>query len=84
MLDTEQVIQSFDPNWSPGGPGRMSLAVAFDTPMEVDEAFAALAAQGFGHAEPWDAFWGQRYATVTDPDGTRVDLYAPLSRGSTP
>jgi hypothetical protein len=25
-----------------------------------------------------DAFWGQRYATVLDPDGNPVDLFAPL------
>ncbi|MBL4812118.1 MAG: VOC family protein [Rhodobacteraceae bacterium] len=34
-----------------------------------------------GHAlvkEPWDAFWGQRYAVLADPDGYRVDLFAPL------
>ncbi|MFL6036949.1 MAG: glyoxalase, partial [Gaiellaceae bacterium] len=28
--------------------------------------------------EPFDAFWGQRYATVVDPDGNAVDLFAPL------
>ena len=28
--------------------------------------------------EPYDAFWGQRYATVHDPDGNAVDLYAAL------
>jgi predicted enzyme related to lactoylglutathione lyase len=28
--------------------------------------------------EPWDAPWGQRYATVADPDGYRVDLFCPL------
>jgi len=26
--------------------------------------------------EPWDAFWGQRYAVVSDPDGNTVDLFA--------
>ena len=32
------------------------------------------------HKEPWDAFWGQRYAQIHDPDGNVVDLFAPLSR----
>jgi uncharacterized glyoxalase superfamily protein PhnB len=27
---------------------------------------------------PYDAPWGQRYATVADPDGYRVDLFALL------
>jgi hypothetical protein len=31
-----------------------------------------------GHKEPWDAFWGQRYAIVHDPDGNTVDLFAEL------
>ncbi|MCZ6462364.1 MAG: glyoxalase, partial [Actinobacteria bacterium] len=26
-----------------------------------------------------DAFWGQRYATVLDPDGNAIDLFAPLT-----
>ncbi|WP_196453628.1 hypothetical protein [Planomonospora sp. ID82291] len=29
-------------------------------------------------AEPFDAFRGMRYATVADPDGTGIDLYAAL------
>ena len=37
-----------------------------------------VAAGGRGHKEPWDAFWGQRYAEVLDPDGNVVDLFAPL------
>jgi uncharacterized glyoxalase superfamily protein PhnB len=45
----------------------------------VDRIFSELVAAGYAaHAEPWDAFWGQRYAGVVDPDGTIVDLYAPL------
>ena len=36
-------------------------------------------AAGFhGEKEPWDAFWGQRYAQVRDPDGVPVDLFAAL------
>jgi catechol 2,3-dioxygenase-like lactoylglutathione lyase family enzyme len=31
-----------------------------------------------GEKAPWDAFWGQRYALLIDPDGVRVNLYAPL------
>jgi uncharacterized glyoxalase superfamily protein PhnB len=37
-----------------------------------------LASGGAPHKEPWDAFWGQRYAQVKDPDGTVVDLFATL------
>jgi hypothetical protein len=27
---------------------------------------------------PLDAFWRTRYATLTDPEGTGIDLYADL------
>jgi uncharacterized glyoxalase superfamily protein PhnB len=30
------------------------------------------------HKEPWDGFWGQRYAQLKDPDGNVIDLFAPL------
>jgi uncharacterized glyoxalase superfamily protein PhnB len=33
---------------------------------------------GYGHLPPFDAPWGQRYATVHDPDGNAVELFAAL------
>lgn len=55
------------------------FALAFESPAEVDAAAAAVDQAGFEVVTPpWDAFWGQRYATVADPDGYRVDLFAPL------
>lgn len=80
-FDTEATIRSFDPSWTPptGGP-RSALAFACDSPAEVDKTYAALVDAGYhGELEPWDAFWGQRYATVQDPDGGSVDLFAPLA-----
>ena len=73
-------IRSFDPGWTPPRGGhRAALAFACDSPAEVDAAWADLTAAGHeGHLEPWDAFWGMRYAVVHDPDGTPVDLFAPL------
>ena len=79
--DTTEVIRSFDPEYTPVTGGRgASLAFACDTPAEVDALFADLGAAGYrGHLPPWDAFWGQRYAVVLDPDGNAVDLFAPTS-----
>ena len=80
-FDTRETVLSFDPSWTEasGGPG-MSLAFQAGSPAEVDEAYAALTGAGAdGHLEPWDAFWGMRYAMVHDPDGNGVDLFAPLS-----
>ena len=68
------------PGWTPpAGSGRVALAFGLDTPGEVDAAFERLTAAGHpGPLKPFDAPWGQRYATVEDPDGTSVDLFAPL------
>ena len=80
MLDTEETIRSFAPEWSPptGGP-RTALAFLCESPEEVDRLYAELVEAGAeGHKEPWDAFWGQRYAEVKDPDGNLVDLFARL------
>jgi uncharacterized glyoxalase superfamily protein PhnB len=79
-FDTEDTIRSFDPSWTaPTGGPRSALAFACDSPDEVDATYAALVEAGYrGEHKPWDAFWGQRYATVQDPDGGSVDLFAAL------
>ncbi|MGP4000090.1 VOC family protein [Streptomyces sp. 8N706] len=78
--DTTETIRSFDPDWTPPRGGhRVGLAFACDDPADVDRTYAALVDAGSpGHLKPFDAFWGQRYATVLDPDGNAVDLFAPL------
>ena len=82
-LDTQETILSFDPEWQPPSGGhRMSLAFRCDTPAEVDQIYAELIGQGYdSHKAPWDAFWGQRYAEVLDPDGNTIDLFAPSDAG---
>lgn len=79
--DTVEVIRSFDPEWqAPSGGHRMGLAFLCAGPAEVDAAYERLTSAGYhGHKSPWDAFWGQRYATLHDPDGNGVDLFAPLA-----
>ncbi|NYI05628.1 VOC family protein [Allostreptomyces psammosilenae] len=82
--DTEETIRSFDPDWvaPPHGRSRFGLAFDCETPAGVDETYAELVEAGYtGHLAPWDAFWGQRYAVVLDPDGNGVDLFAALPAG---
>lgn len=78
--DTIETIRTFDPNWAaPTGSHRVALAFDCEAPAQVDLTFAEMVGAGYtAHVEPWDAFWGQRYATLLDPDGNSVDLYAPL------
>jgi catechol 2,3-dioxygenase-like lactoylglutathione lyase family enzyme len=82
--DTEDTIRSFAPNWKAGdGSGRAGLAFRLRDPAAVDAAYAELTEAGYhGEHPPWDAFWGQRYAVVHDPDGVGVDLFAPLAVSS--
>jgi catechol 2,3-dioxygenase-like lactoylglutathione lyase family enzyme len=85
MWDTEESVRSFDPSWTaPSGSPRVGLAFLCTNAAEVDRVHAELTAIGAASVrEPWDAFWGQRYATVGDPDGNAVDLFAWLP-GSAP
>jgi catechol 2,3-dioxygenase-like lactoylglutathione lyase family enzyme len=79
LWDTVEVVRSFDADWQPPSGGhRMGLAFLCGSPAEVDAAYERLTSLGYhGHKPPWDAFWGQRYAVLHDPDGNGVDLFAP-------
>lgn len=80
-FDTEETIRSFVQGWEPPqGAGRIGLAFHCETPEGVDAAYAELTGAGYrSELKPFDAAWGQRYATVLDPDGNGVDLFAPLA-----
>jgi uncharacterized glyoxalase superfamily protein PhnB len=79
MLDSEALMAKLQPGWTRPATQSMALAFLCSSPADVDARYEAILAAGFeGAAPPWDAFWGQRYAQVLDPDGHRVDLFAPL------
>jgi uncharacterized glyoxalase superfamily protein PhnB len=79
MLDSEETVLSFRPDWKRQAGNQLGLAFECGSTAEVDEVYAQVVAAGFeGDKEPWDAFWGQRYAQLRDPDGVPVDLYATL------
>ena len=79
MLDSEDEIRKFRPEWTRQSGNQLSLALECDNPAEVDSLYAQMISAGHhGDKEPWDAFWGQRYAQLRDPDGVPVDLDATL------
>jgi uncharacterized glyoxalase superfamily protein PhnB len=79
MWDSVEMVRTLDPEWSPPAGGyRQALAFLCSSPTEVDATSRALREAGHRGREPYDAPWGQRYATVVDPDGNPVDLFAPL------
>jgi uncharacterized glyoxalase superfamily protein PhnB len=79
MIDSEDEIRKFRPDWTRTTGNQFALAFQCETASNVDEIYARMVAAGFqGDKEPWNAFWGQRYAQLRDPDGVPVDLYAAL------
>ena len=78
--DTIDTVRTFDPAFVVATGGhRIALAFDMGTPAAVDAMYERMVAAGHAsHVLPWDAFWGQRSATLLDPDGNSVDLYAPL------
>jgi catechol 2,3-dioxygenase-like lactoylglutathione lyase family enzyme len=79
MWDAAELIQELYPDREEPRGQRTTLAFECASPSEVDETYARVVEAGFtGEKEPYDAFWGQRYANVADPDGNVVDLFAAL------
>lgn len=75
MWDTIELMRQLDPAWAAPTGQRMTLAFECD----VDAVHERLVQAGFeSKTAPWDAFWGQRYAQMLDPDGNAVDLFRPL------
>lgn len=75
----ESMVRQTDPKWQGEFGSRVNLQFRFGTPGEVDATYARLLAAGHeGYQAPWDAFWGQRFARVIDPDRNVVNLFAPL------
>lgn len=79
VLETEQAIRSLGWDVDQDAPRTgVTLGVSCGTAAEVDELYAWLDEDGFGFRAPIDAPWGHRLATVQDPDGTHIGIYAPL------
>lgn len=79
MIDSEELVKSIIGE-TPRPSNHSTFAIEYNNPKEVDTICEILKSKGFEISkEPWDAFWGQRYAIVKDTDGYMVDLYAFLN-----
>jgi len=82
MIDTEKLLMSLgQPAATPASYS--TFALKLETAGELNELAQKI--KDAGHEivmEPQDMFWGQRYATILDPNGNRIDLFAWL--GQTP
>ena len=75
-LDSERFAGTWNKGW-PGGTG-VVLGFRVATREEVDRLYAELTSAGHrGQQEPYDAFWGARFAAVSDPDGNTVAIMSP-------
>jgi catechol 2,3-dioxygenase-like lactoylglutathione lyase family enzyme len=68
--------------WNEGYDGRIGGATVLDVSVpdraSVDRLHAEIRALGYASPqEPFDAFFGSRYAVVEDPDGNLVGLKSP-------
>lgn len=78
MIDSAELMTKLGGHGA-GPATHAQFALLCESPAEVDSLASAVEQAGFEVVTaPWDAFWGQRYATVKDPDGYQVDLFAPL------
>ena len=79
MLDSVDLVKKINPSWvEPIGSG-IVLCFLKKSSNEVDECFSRIVDAGFKSIKsPWDAFWGQRYSSVLDPDGNQIDIFSPL------
>jgi catechol 2,3-dioxygenase-like lactoylglutathione lyase family enzyme len=80
-IDLDIDSTSFVHKWDAGWPGGTGVVIGFkvDSRQEVDALVADLAADGISvQQEPFDAFWGARYAVVSDPDGNGVGIMSPI------
>lgn len=78
IFSTEERVRRFHPDFVPQqSPGRVTLAFRCSSPLEVDAIHESIVDAGHeSYLDPFDVFWGHRYAAVADPDGTRIDLFA--------
>jgi catechol 2,3-dioxygenase-like lactoylglutathione lyase family enzyme len=80
-LDVELDSTTSAALWNEGSTGDSGAVLGFkvDTRADVDALVAALAAEGVPvQQRPYDAFWGARYAVVSDPDGNAVGIMSPV------
>lgn len=88
-IDVELDSPASAASWNRGWPGGIGFVLGFsvESSDEVDHLVAELTADGVTVQQPpWDAFWGGRYAVVSDPDGNAVGIMGPIDddRRSTP
>ncbi len=82
-IDSMALANHYDAGWRDRTPEGPSIILSFKVGdrAAVDELHERMRAGGHPIAqEPYDAFWGARYAVVVDPDGNHVGIMSPSDR----
>ena len=80
-LDNHQMAGIYHAAWRGGGGPPVVCNFTLASRSAVDDCYRALTADGYaGRQEPYDAFFGSRYAVVGDPDGNDVGLMSPIDQ----
>jgi catechol 2,3-dioxygenase-like lactoylglutathione lyase family enzyme len=75
-IDSVEFARHWDKGWR-GGTGVIGFKVA--SREQVDVVYSDLVSAGYrAQQEPYDAFWGARFAVIEDPDGNAVGLMSPI------
>ena len=75
--DTIEMVKGIMGEWEEPKGNRIELAFKCADRDDVDATYNGVVGAGFkGIKPPWDAFWGQRYAILEDPDGNHISLFA--------
>jgi catechol 2,3-dioxygenase-like lactoylglutathione lyase family enzyme len=80
-LDNLAMARIYHGGWRSPNPEARPVVLGFSLPSReaVDETYQALVAAGYaGRHEPYDAFFGARYAVVCDPAGNDVGFMSPI------
>lgn len=79
-FDSGALAEVYNDGWREpsSAQGRAVLSFRTVSREEVDQLHEKLTALGYASAqEPYDTFWGARYAIVEDPDGNHVGFMSP-------
>lgn len=78
VVHEPEFARIWDPSYSGPQAGSTVVDINVAARTDVDDLHDRVVAAGFSSSvEPWDTFFGSRYAIVCDADGHRVGLKSP-------
>lgn len=79
-FDNYSMARIWNPRFDPDQiEGKVVIGLMVETREDVDRLYENVKAAGHPVGqEPYDAFFGSRYAIVIDPDGNQVGLKSPI------